>query len=65
VTIQVFWFIGLVAIGFVTFLFNKSISAVTTKGQNTQENIVYWGALMATVWIIFGVIFVSLKYTID
>jgi len=65
VTIQVFWFIGLVAIGFVTFLFNKSISAVTTKGQNTQENIVYWGALMATVWIIFGVIFVSLKYTIN
>ncbi len=64
-TIQVFWFIGLVAIGFVTFLFNKSISAVTTKGQNTQENIVYWGALMATVWIIFGVIFVSLKYTIN
>ena len=61
--IPVFWLLGLVAIGFVTFLFNRSIVIKTTKDQETSSSVVGWGAVMATIWIVVRGLVVLLSYT--
>ena len=49
-----FYVLGLVMIGVVTKLFASSVTISTTKDQGVVEGIIWWGGIMATLWIVFG-----------
>ncbi len=54
ILVIIFWFSGFLAIAISTFVFSRSIKAETTRELQTIRNIAIWGAVMATLWLVFG-----------
>ena len=50
----IFYLLGLLAIGVVTMLFAKSLKAGDEQDTVVRRNVVRWGIVMATLWIIYG-----------
>lgn len=61
-SIQIFWLLGLLTIGVVTALFARSVKVTTTKDQDTIGKTIGWGCALATLWIIYGGIIVTVAY---
>lgn len=60
-SLEIFWLLGLLAIGVVTFLFAKSVKVSTTRDSETVRNALVWGKVIATLWVIYGGITVALN----
>ncbi len=52
--VMTFWLFGLLAIGGATFLIGRTIQSATTIDQGAVRAVMGWGAVVASVWIFFG-----------
>jgi len=59
-TLEIFWLLGLVAIGLTFNILARSIPIQTTKDQGVRNAVVGWGVAIAVLWIIYGGIVVAL-----
>ncbi len=57
-SIEVFWLLGLLAIGVVTGILSKSFKVHTTGDSGTARGIIAWGCVVMTLWILYGGILV-------
>jgi len=53
-TLDLFWLLGLIAIGGCTFLFARAIPATTTKELEVIRIIAGWGVFFEFVWLMMG-----------
>jgi len=59
-TLEIFWLLGLIAIGFVFGMFARSVSIRTTRDLGLRKAVVSWGVAIAILWIVYGGIIVAL-----